>query len=53
MPLEKYDSVIHTNVLTLTNQDSTISYTEKNSKMFNLISKDFRTFYNTQTESRI
>ena len=39
------------NLFAKTNQDSTVSYTQNNSKLFNLTLKYFSIFNNTPTES--
>ena len=43
--------MIYENSFTQANQDSTISFTWENSKMFNITSKYFRIFNNNQPES--
>ena len=41
MSVEKYGWPVQKNLFTLTNQDSTLSNTHENSKMFNITSKCF------------
>ena len=43
---KKHDGVIHENLFTITNRDSTISFMRENSKMFNITSKCFSIFNN-------
>ena len=51
MSVEKYGWPVQKNLLALTNQDSTLSNTHENSKMFNVTSKYFSFLNNKPTVS--